>query len=47
MHPQFSGRPSRIALLREMIAFIRGFGGVWFATCSEIAEAWAASQDKA
>ena len=44
MHPQFSGRPSRIALLREMIAFMRGFEGVWFATCAEVAEAWAATQ---
>jgi peptidoglycan-N-acetylglucosamine deacetylase len=32
MHPQVTGRPSRIALLREMIAFIRTFPGVWFAT---------------
>lgn len=44
MHPQFTGRPSRIALLREMIAFMRGFEGVWFATCSQVAEAWATSQ---
>jgi peptidoglycan/xylan/chitin deacetylase (PgdA/CDA1 family) len=46
MHPQLSGRPSRIALLRDMIAFIRGFEGVWFATCAEVAAAWAA-QEKA
>lgn len=45
MHPQVSGRPSRIALLREMIAWIREFPGVWFATCSEIAEAWAAQHE--
>ncbi|MCU0888263.1 MAG: polysaccharide deacetylase [Rubritepida sp.] len=43
MHPQFTGRPSRIALLREMIAFMQGFDGVWFATCGQIAEAWAAA----
>jgi len=42
MHPQVSGRPSRIALLREMIAWMREFPDVWFATGSEVAEAWAA-----
>jgi peptidoglycan/xylan/chitin deacetylase (PgdA/CDA1 family) len=41
MHPQVSGRPSRIALLREMIAWMREFPGVWFANCSQVAEAWA------
>ena len=41
MHPQVSGRPSRIALLREMIAWMREFPGVWFAGCAEVAEAWA------
>ena len=34
MHPQVSGRPSRIALLREMIAWMREFPGVWFADCA-------------
>lgn len=46
MHPQLSGRPSRIALLREMIAFIQGFDDVWFARCGEIAEAWAAQEQR-
>ena len=46
MHPQVSGRPSRIALLREMIAWIRTFPGVWFATGTEVAEAWAKAHDK-
>jgi peptidoglycan/xylan/chitin deacetylase (PgdA/CDA1 family) len=41
MHPQVTGRPSRITLLREMIAWMRDFPGVWFATCAEAAEAWA------
>ena len=44
MHPQVTGRPSRIALLRDMIGFMRGFEGVWFATCTQGAEAWAATQ---
>ena len=40
MHPQVTGRPSRIAMLREMIAFMRGFPDVWFATGAQIAQAW-------
>jgi peptidoglycan/xylan/chitin deacetylase (PgdA/CDA1 family) len=46
MHPQVTGRPSRIALLREMIAFMRGFPNVWFTTCSEVAEAWSAAHEE-
>ena len=40
MHPQGIGRPSRIALLREFIAFMREFDGVWFATCEQVAQAY-------
>jgi peptidoglycan/xylan/chitin deacetylase (PgdA/CDA1 family) len=39
-HPQVSGRPSRIALLREFIAFTMKFPKVWYATGREVAEAW-------
>ncbi|MGL4285696.1 MAG: polysaccharide deacetylase family protein, partial [Phreatobacter sp.] len=46
-HPQICGRPSRIALLRELIAYIRTFPGVWFATGTEVAEAWVAEYEKA
>ncbi len=46
MHPQVIGRPSRIALLREMIAFIRTFPNVWIATGAEIATAWSAEYEK-
>lgn len=42
-HPQITGRPSRIAMLRELIAFIRTFPNVWFATGTEVAEAWIAA----
>jgi peptidoglycan/xylan/chitin deacetylase (PgdA/CDA1 family) len=42
MHPQVSGRPSRIALLRAFIAWIKTFPDVWFATGSQVAEAWLA-----
>jgi len=45
MHPQVSGRPSRIALLRDMIAFLKSFPNVWFATGTEVAEAWIAAHD--
>jgi len=41
MHPQVIGRPSRIAMLREFIAWIQRYPSVWFAKGSEIAEAWA------
>lgn len=41
MHPQVIGRPSRIALLREFIAWTQTFPGVWFATGTQIADAWA------
>ncbi|WP_149535358.1 polysaccharide deacetylase family protein [Siccirubricoccus phaeus] len=44
-HPQVSGRPSRIALLRQLIAWIRTFPGVWFATGAEVAEAWSAAHE--
>jgi len=44
MHPQVIGRPSRLAMLREYIAFMRRFPGVWFATGREVAEAWAATE---
>ncbi|MVW70007.1 polysaccharide deacetylase family protein [Bordetella sp. 15P40C-2] len=45
MHPQITGRPSRLALLREMIQYIKTFPGVWFATGQEIAEAWSAAHE--
>jgi peptidoglycan/xylan/chitin deacetylase (PgdA/CDA1 family) len=40
MHPQFSGRPSRIALLRDLIVWMQSHGDVWFGTGGEIADAW-------
>jgi peptidoglycan/xylan/chitin deacetylase (PgdA/CDA1 family) len=44
MHPQVSGRPSRIAALRSFIHEVRKFPGVWFATGTQIAEAYAAAE---
>lgn len=47
-HPQIIGRPSRLAMLREFIAFVRRYPNVWFATGQEVANAWAAkAQTKA
>lgn len=40
MHPQITGRPMRLATLRELIAFTRGFDGVWYATADEVATAF-------
>ena len=37
MHPQIIGRYHRLQLLDKMIRFIKGFPGVWFATCAEAA----------
>lgn len=45
MHPQVIGRPSRIALLRQFIAWMQTFPGVWFARGAEIAEAWSAAHE--
>jgi len=39
MHPQIIGRPSRIALLEDLIRHILGRPGVWLARCDEVAEA--------
>lgn len=44
MHPQVTGRPSRIALLREFIGWMRTFPGVWFARGGEVAAAWSATR---
>ena len=38
MHPQAIGRPSRLVLLREFLAFVQSYPDVWFATASEVAE---------
>jgi peptidoglycan-N-acetylglucosamine deacetylase len=40
MHPQVTGRPMRLGILREFIAFTRRFPKVWYATGSEVAQAF-------
>lgn len=37
MHPQFIGRPSRIAMLEDLLEFIQGYDDVWITTASEAA----------
>ncbi len=44
MHPQVTGRPSRIALLRRLIEYLEGREGVRFMTGAEVAAAFAASE---
>jgi peptidoglycan-N-acetylglucosamine deacetylase len=36
-HPFISGRASRVALIEELVAFMRRHRSVWFATCEEVA----------
>ena len=45
-HPFVSGRASRIALLEDLVAYMRRFRGVWFTTCEEVAR-WHAGDGKA
>ena len=45
-HPFVSGRASRIALLEDLVTYMRRFRGVWFTTCEGIAR-WHAGEDRA
>ena len=45
MHPQVTGRPMRLATLREFIHFTRNYHGVWYATCVEVAEAFVRQEE--
>ena len=42
MHPQVTGRPSRLRLLARMIDYIQRCDDVWFTTCRGAAEAFVA-----
>ncbi|MBI5877459.1 MAG: polysaccharide deacetylase [Chloroflexi bacterium] len=44
MHPYLTGRPSRIAMLRRVIAFARSLGNVEFRQCGEYAREFLAAQ---
>ena len=41
MHPQVIGRSHRMKMLTDLIKHIKRRKGVWFATCSEVADYWA------
>ena len=43
MHPQLSGRPSRVEMVRRFIAFARALGDVQFATCAAVAQQFLAT----
>lgn len=43
LHPWISGRPGRLAALRDLILAMQADGGVWLTTAFEVAE-WAMSQ---
>ncbi len=43
-HPFVSGRASRIALLEDLVTYMRRFRGVWFTTCEEVARWHAGGQ---
>lgn len=45
MHPHIIGHRSRLVVLRELIQYINGHPGVWYATHADIAEQCAAQLD--
>lgn len=46
MHPQFTGRPSRLRLLHRMIEHITSQSNVWIATGHQVASAWSQANPK-
>ncbi|OSI30540.1 polysaccharide deacetylase [Bradyrhizobium canariense] len=40
MHPQVTGRPSRVRMLSDFIAYVRKHDNVWFAQSQDVANAW-------
>jgi peptidoglycan/xylan/chitin deacetylase (PgdA/CDA1 family) len=40
MHPQLSGRPSRVLMLKEFMDYVRGFDDVWLPSPIDIVEYW-------
>lgn len=44
VHPFCIGRHPRIAMLDELITYIKSFGDVWFGTHLEVAEEWRRNQ---
>jgi peptidoglycan-N-acetylglucosamine deacetylase len=46
MHPQIIGRYHRLKMVNKLIDDIAGHPDVWFATCSEVVDAWLKHQQK-
>jgi peptidoglycan-N-acetylglucosamine deacetylase len=46
LHPQLTGRPSRLAALERLIDDVRSFPGVWLPTHGELAEMCIATADR-
>jgi peptidoglycan/xylan/chitin deacetylase (PgdA/CDA1 family) len=40
MHPQITGRYHRVVMLEELLQYMVGHPGVWFATGSQVVEEW-------
>jgi len=40
MHPQASGRPSRLLMMRAFLEYVKSFPGVWIASPSELVAYW-------
>ena len=40
MHPQLSGRPSRVLMLKEFMDYVKGFEGVWLPRPIEVVDYW-------
>jgi peptidoglycan-N-acetylglucosamine deacetylase len=40
VHPQTIGRAHHIAVFESLLNYIRGMDGIWWATLSEIHDAW-------
>jgi hypothetical protein len=38
MHPQVTGRPSRIEMLADLVSEMKGHDGVWIANCRSIVD---------
>jgi peptidoglycan-N-acetylglucosamine deacetylase len=45
VHPFCIGRHPRIAMLDELITYIKGFGDVWFGTHLQVAQEWRRNQE--
>lgn len=42
MHPQLSGRPSRVLMMKELVDYVRGFDRVWMPSPVDVVDYWRA-----